>query len=660
MGKSCYGGIVGGIGQYQGASHGYVGNCVNYGSVTGVSGTGGICGSIYSTYVIPADSVTVEGCRNYGDIIPSEQSSHTTSGNRGGIVGVIENGGSIQYCCNAGNLPSAHFQQNENGGSGGIVGSAFNSTRVCYCINIGTIGYQWSYSGGICGNGGNANINYCLNAGRVSGYAGCGGITGRGLVQNCLSVYGVLGAEQFGEIVAEYGNYASSCYFDKQMCRFGYGTHQVSNSDSWGRLTTDMLGDGLATESLSSEHWVFAEGMYPRPKGVEDTDIAILAATPVFLHAESDSEYDKMLTINCGFRLGDVEGVTWTTESPLLIDGNEVSIVDAIPNSDYYTFYAHYGETSRIFEFKASSIGSSDTIQVTTDRPYQFNGNTYHQSGTYKAYFQSASGCDSIVVLQLTVLIQPEATVASDILACQSDNEIAIPFTLTAGAAHQAEVSFDASALQQGFANGVYPVRNRQVVIPMPAQAGAGNGQCTVKLQDTLSHLSSAATTIQMEIMLDGFLHQKFGTVLLVDNNPNNGQPGWQDMSFTAFQWYKDGNAIQGANEAFIYERNGLNGVYQVLLTNAEGKRLISCPIEIQSEKGMCLLLGNMVSSGDALRLQGDCNGFTYQIHTLQGIMLDNGMVKDNQIAASMPSGLYLLVLTDPSGLQYVEKIVIK
>ena len=661
LGKSCYGGIVGGISQYQGASHGYIGNCVNYGSVTGVSGTGGICGSIYSTYAITADSITVEGCRNYGDIIPSEQSSHTTSGNRGGIVGVIENGGSIRHCCNAGNLLYASFQQNENGGSGGIVGSINqSSTRVSYCTNIGSIGYQWSYSGGICGNGGSATFTYCLNAGKVSGYAGCGGITGRGYVQNCLSVYGVMAAEQFGEIVAENGNSASSCFFDKQMCRFGYGSHQVSNSDTWGRLTTDMLNDGLTAEAYSSEHWVFADGMYPRPKGIEDTDIAILAATPVILNADSDTEYDKMFTLNCGFRLGDVDGVTWTTDSPLLIHGNEVSIVDAIPNSDYYNLYARYGDANRMFEFRASSIGSSDTLVVTTDHPYVFDGNTYNQSGTYNAVYSSASGCDSIVVLQLTVFIQPEATFSSDITVCQSENEIKIPFTLTAGAAHQAEVTFNASSQQQGFVNGTYPVQNNMVIIQMPTQVNAGNGQCTIQLQDTLSLLSTVAANVQMDIMLDGFLHQKFGTVLLVDNNPSNGLPGWQDMSFTAFQWYKNGNAIQGANEAFIYERNGLNGEYQVLLTNTDGKQILSCPVEIISDKGSYLLLGNIISQGDMLRLQDDCNGFAYHIFTVQGSMLDNGIVTDNQIAATMPAGLYILILTDPSGLQYVEKFFIK
>lgn len=659
VGLSGYGGIVGHISQYQGASHGYIAQCVNYGSVSGSKGgLGGICGSAYSTYAISADSITVDGCRNYGDIIVTGQSSTFGAGDLGGIIGIIENGGSIQYCCNTGNIPT--HQLYGNAGRGGIIGSVYGgSTRVSYCVNAGNIAFQWSYGGGICGNGGSAYILNCLNAGRAYGYAACGGIAGRGYVQNCLSVNGVSGMEQMGEIVAELGSYASSCFFDKQMCNYGYGTHLVSNSNSWGRLTTEMLGDGLV-ESLSSEHWVFAEGMYPRPKGVEETDIAILAATPVILNAEDDMSYDKMFTINCGFRLGDVEGVTWTTESPLLFDGNEVSIVEAIPNSDFYTLYAHYGDASKIFEMMANSIGSSDTLVVATDQPYVFDGVTYSQSGTYNVFYQSSSGCDSIVVLQLTVLIQPEATVASDVTACQSDGDITIPFTLTTGAAHQAEVSFDASAQQQGFANGVYPVRNHQIVIPMPAQVAAGNGQCTVKLQDTLSHLSSTVATVQMEIMLDGFLHQKFGTVLLVDNNPNNGQPEWQDRSFTAFQWYKDGIVIPDANEAFVYERNGLNGIYQVLLTDTEGRKLLSCPIEVNEGKGASMLLGNMVGQGDLLRLRTDCSGFAYHIYTVQGVKLDSGIVTDSQIAGDLKAGLYVLVLIDPFGGQYVEKFLIK
>lgn len=660
-GTSSYGGIVGGLSQYQDASHGYIGNCVNYGSITGVYGTGGICGTIYSTNSITADSITVTNCRNYGDIIPSAGSVHSMAGNMGGIVGVIENGGTIQYCCNSGNLMEGRFQSYSDSGFGGIVGSIFGgSTRVSYCVNTGNIGYYTVRDGGICGYGNNATINYCLNAGRVSGYRLYGGITSRGFVRNCLSVYGIIGVcQEAGEIVADYGNSASACFFDKQMCRFGYGTYTLSNSDSWGRLTTDLVNDGLAG-TYSDEHWVFAEGMYPRPKGIEDTDIAILAATPVFLNAESDTEFDKMFTINCGFRLGDVDGVLWTTESPLIINDNEVSIIGDIPNDSYYTLYAHYGDATRVYELKANSIGTVDTLNITTDRPYQLNGVTYDQSGTYQAFFQTESGCDSIVLLQLTMLVQPEATFTSGISACQSESEIEIPFTLTSGAAHQAEVEFNASARQLGFVDGVYPVQNDKVIIPLPARVNAGDGQCSIELQDTLSNLSAAAATVQIEIMLDGFLHQKFGTVLLVDNNPDNGHPEWQDMSFTAFQWYKNGNAMQDANEAFIYESNGLNGIYQVLLTNADGKQILSCPVEIQSSREVSFLLGNMISQGNMLCLRGDFGGCAYQIYTVHGILLDKGIVTDNRIPTTMPSGFYLLVLVDPSGLEHVEKFIIK
>ena len=659
---SCYGGIVGGLSQYQGASHGYIGNCVNYGYITGLYGTGGICGSIYSTNSITADSITVANCHNYGDIIPSAESSHSAAGNLGGIVGVIENGGTIMYCCNSGNLIGSSFQSYSTAGFGGIVGSVFGgSTRVNYCVNIGYIGYYAACGGGICGYSNNASINYCLNAGRVSGYRLYGGITGRGYVHNCLSVYGIIGpCQEAGEIVSEYGNSASAVFFDKQMCRFGYGTYLQSNSNSWGRLTTDMVNDGLAG-TYSDEEWVFAEGMYPRPKGIENTDIAILAATPVFLNAESDMEYDQMFTINCGFRLGNVDDVSWTTDSPLFIDDdNEVSIIGAIPNNTYYTLYAHYGDATRVYELKATSTGTVDTLYVTTDIPYQFGGDTYYQSGTYQALFQTENGCDSIVLLELTMLVQPEATFTSGISACQSESEMEIPFTLTSGAAHQAEVEFNPSARQLGFVDGVYPVQNDKVVIPMPARVKAGDGQCSIELQDTLSNLSAAAATVQMEIMLDGFLHQKFGTVLLVDNNPDNGQPAWQDMSFTAFQWYKNGNAMQDANEAFVFESNGLNGIYQVLLTNTDGKQILSCPMEIHSDRKEPLLLGNMISQGNTLCLQGDFGGCAYHIYTAHGLLLDKGIVTDNRIPATMSPGFYILVLADPSGLEYVEKFLIK
>ena len=67
--------------------------------------------------------------------------------------------------------------------------------------------------------------------------------------------------------------------------------------------------------------------------------------------------------------------------------------------------------------------GYSETISETACDGYTWNGTTYTQSGTYTYYGQTAPGCDSIVILNLT--INPTLTGTYEATICDSQ----LPFT---------------------------------------------------------------------------------------------------------------------------------------------------------------------------------------------------------------------------------------
>jgi hypothetical protein len=54
------------------------------------------------------------------------------------------------------------------------------------------------------------------------------------------------------------------------------------------------------------------------------------------------------------------------------------------------------------------------------------------------------------------------------------------------------------------------------------------------------------------------------------------------DERFTTYQWYKDGELIEGATQQFYCELDGLDGVYSVKVTSTDGMELFICGLECE------------------------------------------------------------------------------
>ena len=72
--------------------------------------------------------------------------------------------------------------------------------------------------------------------------------------------------------------------------------------------------------------------------------------------------------------------------------------------------------------------------------------------------------------------------------------------------------------------------------------------------------------------------------VLFVDNSGLHTEEG---LTFTAYQWYKDGRLLEGETEQFYYEYLGLDGYYQVEMTTADGTVYHSCLYEMRTAEGI-------------------------------------------------------------------------
>jgi hypothetical protein len=74
---------------------------------------------------------------------------------------------------------------------------------------------------------------------------------------------------------------------------------------------------------------------------------------------------------------------------------------------------------------------SNEEISQFACDSYEWNGQTYNQSGDYSVYYQNTTGCDSVVTLHLTIEPTPEATIttSSDVI-CEG-NEVVLQTVAT-------------------------------------------------------------------------------------------------------------------------------------------------------------------------------------------------------------------------------------
>ena len=126
------------------------------------------------------------------------------------------------------------------------------------------------------------------------------------------------------------------------------------------------------------------------------------------------------------------------------------------------------------------------------------------------------------------------------------------------------------------------------IEIALPSGTPVGSHSMTFTFYAAISSSEdckrSEPQTITFAINLDGFVHRKGNDVVFVDNS---GKSQEEELTFTAYQWYKNGEAIEGETGQYYYEYLGLNGYYQVVMTGTDGQIYHSCIYEMRPLQGI-------------------------------------------------------------------------
>ena len=308
-----------------GLSEGGIIGCTNYGILSSDQSAGiqYMVGGIVGQFIGTQSDNEYQGdwyitrkrimnCQNLGTI--DAQSTCDV----GGIVGYIDGNVSIESCGNYGDVIALY---NVGGIAGRYVGNdsiwimgvgyTYQKGRLVNCYNSGHI-HGDSIVGGIAGTFASLcgdTLANCLNIGRVKGSA----ISSGHYAFNIDDYY------DWGDSI-----YYDSNYYDAQM--LAYNADNEEGMYEW-RFTSQLTGDTPELRAMLGDGWSYAEGRYPIPLGLENDSLAMLFATPIYLYAESEDEYDDVDLVQHHFTVGTENSVSWASGSRLNIVGENATIL---------------------------------------------------------------------------------------------------------------------------------------------------------------------------------------------------------------------------------------------------------------------------------------------------------------------------------------------
>ncbi len=228
-----------------------------------------------------------------------------------------------------------------------------------------------------------------------------------------------------------------------------------------------------------------------------------------------------------------------------------------------------------------------DTVEAVIPEggAYAFGGKTLTENGDYTATFSSASGCDSIVTLRLRVVVPLEMEITAVEFPCPKDASFLIYTHARKGIPDFYSLEFGEEGQQSGFFPQQDSIKSNgkdtiEVALPMGVQPGYY--PFSIRFESKIN----GKDTVSGEVMIHypaSLIQQRWDDVLGVLNSVYNG-----GYDFTGFQWYRNGEVIDGATDSYYFTPDKLQpgDEYAVLLYIDEEQRPISTCVYVVPARG--------------------------------------------------------------------------
>lgn len=321
-----------------------------------------------------------------------------------------------------------------------------------------------------------------------------------------------------------------------------------------------------------------------------------------------------------------------------------------------------------------------DTISayICEGEEYVFNGQVYTKTGKPRTKYVSSCGCDSIVLLNLTVAT---STIDEELVLCSGDDFV-FDYSVADAEFTEFEILMSDAAKSVGLkdiAKRPLPEGGKIVLKATditdkrdsinPIHPGNYNMNVVFYYTTEDGVIQSCEHTIDLKVLYSvGTIEQKLDNVItLLDTEYNGG------YEFDYIQWYKNGEPIEGANGTYIYlEEEELNPVdiYSVgLVRKGESEEVMSCGLRLKVgtaveyvEQIGVDVVSNRVDVGESVVVvfEDSYAGCVARWWSVTGIQLGEEHLEGDGELRSTPQcqGVYLLEL-EMGGEKVIRKIII-
>jgi hypothetical protein len=269
---------------------------------------------------------------------------------------------------------------------------------------------------------------------------------------------------------------------------------------------------------------------------------------------------------------------------------------------------------------------------ITKDYSYHWNGTSYTDAGDYTVTLADSNGCDSVVVLHLMVADTDFSVVTYE----QCADDPMIEFEMHNHASFKYfYLRWDESAHAQQLHDTIVEVFNDYISIPNTARAGVYNVEISALVNKTQYVTQSNTITL---LYPSSVLDQHWDDFIGVLTHDYNG-----GYDFVSFQWYKNNEPIPGENRSYIATSLEMGASYSALLEDANGVKLMTCPI-IATHKEELSLYPSLLSPRQTMHLHSS-HYATILFYTLNGDLIFSTEEEAGEILLQAPErgGLYIV-----------------
>lgn len=374
-------------------------------------------------------------------------------------------------------------------------------------------------------------------------------------------------------------NYQWSPRHCKNYVKFIDKSHVMNKYEGYEKHTNEpcqdqiwhftRFSDGLTTET-TNPNAVFTA----LPEG--DT-VRVQLTAYIGENNACDSTFDTIIVVPRIIERDSTQYLTLCQDEPYYFNGTwhqaekSDTMETVTPNfagcdSTYTLFLTVNPKTPE--EFRKDSICSDSLIIIGPD--------TFKTEGHYSVFMLNRYGCDSIVTTDLWVNQKLDMSIDNDgkFAVCADNGQLDIDYTIMLGQFDTARIVFSPEAKAVGFKD-LYITDPTLTTISIPYDPTTLPGH----YKAVVEFIQVCCKTTRYNISFDvnyasSVVEQKWNDVLSVLSPKYNG-----GYSFIAFQWYKNGQPIEGATQSYLYQLLDTTADYYVVLTRADSIAVATCPI---------------------------------------------------------------------------------